>query len=453
LQEARRSLKAAEQKVQQMDAALTEAQADNERQQHALEQQREAQQQAAATSAANDERQHALEADLQQLRDENTRLAGALEEAAKTQQAGDTARQELAELAQRLEERELALKAARNEQAELIEALNAASAERETLQLSLSDQDSDQARLVDLENQLATLQHDQQAELLRHERQQQLLEEQLEQANALRSALEEEVARLTELIEDDANTDDGDVRAERDALQAELALRESEVEQLRGVLEEYVDQIRAAQTGGGDASEAEALRAELEMVREQAVRDVAHMREQLAAAERQQRRLQEADGREAVSHESMRQRIEELEGVVAERQRDLARAESARHMLEDELEDANTTVDTLRREAEHLREDADQAMLARREAENAREQLQKALEEHHAHVSEARDQDLRDDRLHATNKPIGMDSVAGGGRLVPALLGAGLVIAALEAATFATGNGEFFTLMLSMLGQ
>ena len=70
--------------------------------------------------------------------------------------------------------------------------------------------------------------------------------------------LEEEVERLTELIEEDAGTEDGDVRAERDALQAELALRESEVEQLRGVLEEYVDQIRAAQSGGGDAAEIEA---------------------------------------------------------------------------------------------------------------------------------------------------------------------------------------------------
>ena len=62
-----------------------------------------------------------------------------------------------------------------------------------------------------------------------------------------------------------------------------------------------------------------ALRAELEMVREQAIRDVAHMREQLALAETQQRRLHQADGREAISHESMRQRIEELESSLAER--------------------------------------------------------------------------------------------------------------------------------------
>jgi CRP-like cAMP-binding protein/chromosome segregation ATPase len=449
----RQARQAAEQQLETLTASLLESQSQSEEMQRAIDSLRDERDASLADRQSVADRQAGVEAELAQLRDKNTELVAALESAAQASNEGDGLRQELAAVTQKLEERELALSAAREEQAELIEALNTASADRETLQLSLNDNEAEQARLVDLENQVAELTRSQQRETLRHEQQRQLLEEQLDKDTALRAALEEEVARLTQLVEEDAETDDGDVRAERDELQAELVMRENEVEQLRGVIEEYVDHIRAAQSGGGDAGEIDALRAELEMVREQAIRDVAQMREQLATAERQQRRLQEADGREAVSHEAMRQKIEELEATVAERQRDLIQADSSRHMLEDQLEDANTKIDVMRREMEQMREDADQAVLARREAEVARSQLQDALAQYEANADEARTKDLRDDRLQGPTKPIGIDNVASGGRMVPLLLGAGLVIGALEAATFATGNGEFFTLLMRLLGS
>ena len=189
------------------------------------------------------------------------------------------------------------------------------------------------------------------------------------------------------------------------------------------------------------------------MVREQAVRDVAQMREQLAAAETQKRRLQQADEREAVSHEAMRQKIEELESTINERQRDLSQAEEAQHMLEDELEDNNRKLDELQRSLERAQTEADEAVFTRREAENAREQLQEALQRLQQDAEEVRATDLRDARLQMGKAPIGIDTVTGKGRWLSAVLGAGVVFAALEATSFATGNGELVSLLLRLAGQ
>ena len=195
---------------------------------------------------------------------------------------------------------------------------------------------------------------------------------------------------------------------EGDRLLAELAARDSEVEQLRDVIAAYVDQVRSGQPGEGESKEVATLRAELEMVREQAVRDLAQMREQLAAAETRKRRLQQADDREAISHEAMRQRIEALEASLGERQRELTEAEEARHMLEDGLEDANRQLDGVRRELERAQTEADESLYSRREAEKARNQLQQALQRLQDNAEEARVTDLRDDRLPlyiATDQP------------------------------------------------
>jgi chromosome segregation ATPase len=213
-----------------------------------------------------------------------------------------------------------------------------------------------------------------------------------------------------------------------------------------------VDQIRSAQSEDGDDSELSALRAELEMVREQAIRDVAQMREQLATAENQKRRLQQADGREAISHEAMRQRIEELESSLAERQRLLADADESRHMLEDAVEDVNQKFDDLSRELEKAQADADAALRGRREAEDAREQLQEALRRMQNDAEEAKVTDLRDDRLKASKRPIGIDSVAPPNRWLPGLLGAGLAIGVLEAISVLAGRGELFSMLLGLSG-
>jgi chromosome segregation protein len=361
-------------------------------------------------------------------------------------------------MSQRLEERELAVNAARAEQQELIEALNAASAELETLQLAVSDKDDEQARLVDLENQVAEALRTHENELLAHEQEQRQLREQLAEETDRRHTLQKEIDRLTALAEQgpsDAAGGDGELLSERDKLLAELAVRESEVDQLRNVIAEYVDQIRAAQSDDATGSDVAALRAELEMVREQAIRDVAQMREKLAAAETQQRRLQQADGREAISHEAMRQRIEGLESSLAERQRELGGAEKSRHELEDSLEDANRQLDELRRELDRARGEADDAVSSRREAESARKQLKEEIRRLQEDMEEAKITDLRDARLKATpsKRPIGIDSVAAPRRWLTGFLGAGVLLALLEALSIYSGRGELFTALLRLSGQ
>jgi len=466
-EQAAAALAQAQARVAELEQAIDAARTELETSQAALA---EARQQAAgrAESEAEFERLQTQAGELEDRLEEQARHAA--EELAAKQQELDTLhaatetaidaavaqlRDEITELAQRLEERELALTTAREQQSELIDALNAASAERETLQLAVGDKDDEEARLTDLENQVAAALREQQDELLAHQQAQQRLREQLAEEGERRRALQEEVDRLNGLIEslDEGGRDeDGAVRAERDSLATELALRESEVEQLRGVLEEYVDQIRAAQSGDGDASETAALRSELEMVREQAIRDVAQMREKLAAAETQNRRLQQADGREAISHEAMRQRIEGLESSLSERQRELADATDTRHVLEDSLEDVNRRIDDLRRELEQAQAEAVEAASMRREAENARDQLHEALRRLQDDAEEARVTDLRDERLQPGRRPIGGGNAVTR-RLAPGLIGAALLFGALEAVSIGAGKGELLSLLLRMSGQ
>lgn len=457
------------QQAEQVEQALLAERAEVERLQTQLREhdaQADADRTAAAAQAAEVERLGAALAGLQgQLEQRDADLAEREQQLARLSEQSDSDEQrhvqrhtELADLAQRLEERELALAAAREEQAELIDALNAASAEREALELKLSDRDDEQGRLVDLENQVAEALRSHQAELLAHEQLQGDLRAQVEAEVGRRRALQEEVERLTELIESDQAGDAqlAALRTDYDRIAADLASRESEVVRLRGVLEEYVDQIRAAQgDGDDDPGEVAALRAELEMVREQAIRDVAHMREQLANAETQRRRLQQADGREAISHESMRQKIDALEAALSERQREISIAEQTRQELEDRLEDANRQLDDAQQAGQQAQRDSEAAQQMRREAETARDQLQQTLAQVQADTAPTDGADLRDDRLQpGGRRPIGIDNLAGGRRRwVAALFGALLAVAALEAASILLGGGELVSLLLGVAGR
>ena len=417
-----------------------------------------------AQSREADERIAAAQTELEQVRvelesqraDKDSLAAQLASAQSGTEDAVLQLRAEIAELSQLLERRETALTTARGEQAELIEALNAASAERESLLMAMSDREQDQARLIDLENQVAEALRSHQSDLLAQEQEQQRLRDQLSEEHKRRDALQEEVDRLSALLDtmdEDHSASDSQLRTEQGSLRAELAQRESEVEQLRGVLKEYVDQIQAAQSTDDDVAEVSALRAELEMVREQAIRDVARMREQLAAAETQKRRMQQADGREAISHEAMRQRIEELESSLAERQRLLGEADESRHMIEDSMEDVNQKLDDLSRELEKAQTEAGEALRDRREAESAREQLQEALRRLQEDAEEAKVTDLRDDRLKASRRPIGIDSVAAPSRWLPGMVGAGLAIGLLEAVSILSGKGELVSALLRLSGQ
>jgi CRP-like cAMP-binding protein/chromosome segregation ATPase len=394
-----------------------------------------------------------METALDQLRAENDSLRSQLgEQASGGEQAIEGLRAELLDIKERLDEREHALATARAEQAELTEALNAASAERETLQLAVSGKGDEQARLIDLEKQVAEALRAHESELLSHEQQQHALRAQLEEEQDQRRVLRQEVDRLSSLLaQRDQSTEEQVLREQRDALLADVAMRDSEVEELRGVIAERAGQTRSGQPDD-DTPELIALRAELDMVRNRAIRDVAQMREQLAAAETQQRRLQQADGREAISYEAMRQRIETLESSLGERQRELTGAEKAQHMLEDGLEDVNRQLDEMRRELEKAQIEADEALASRREAEKARDQLQQALIRVQEDAEEAKVTDLRDERLQPSSRPIGMANVAKPRRWLAGLAGTTLLVLLLGAIAIVMGNDELLDVLLNQLG-
>jgi chromosome segregation ATPase len=308
--------------------------------------------------------------------------------------------------------------------------------------MQVSGHDSEQARLVDLENQLAELHRAHEKDVLSHEHEQQRLRGRLDAAAQQIEILQQEKDNAATV----SSGETGAISANEELL-AELAARESEVEQLRGVIEDYVSQFEQAKREHDGAAEIDALKAELEMVREQAVRDVADMREQLQRAQQQARRLSEAGGRELVSQEAMRQQIETLEASLGERQREISDAQAAQNMLEDEIEDAHRQLDQARRELEKAQADADEAMSVRREAESARSQLQEALVQTQRDAQQARVNDLRDDRLISAS-----GSAASGRGWVAALVGAVLAIVGLVGLTVATGNGELLNQFLKGLG-
>jgi chromosome segregation ATPase len=250
------------------------------------------------------------------------------------------------------------------------------------------------------------------------------------------------------------------LRAENESLRSQLGEQASGDEQaIEGLRAELLDikqrleeREHALATARAEQAELIALRAELEMVRDRAVRDVAEMREQLAAAESHLRRLQQADGREAISYEAMRQRIETLESSLGERQRELTGAEEARHMLEDGLEDVNRQLDEMRRELEKAQTEADTALASRREAERARDQLQQALVRLQEDAEEAKVADLRDERLRPSSRPIGMANVAKPRRWVAGLVGTALLVL-LGAIAIVMGNGELLDALSNQLTQ
>ena len=411
-----------EELAQQVEAAIAESE-----QQLAWQNERAALQQELTEARAEVARQLDLARELDAQLGALRRSVEAGQQAGAAATAAEEALQaELRRLAQRLEERELALSSARSGQAELIEALDLANTERESLQITLNGHEEALARIAELENELIESQRD-------HDATRQRLQALTAEAEAVQPGAAPESA-------DDVA-----------GLHAALAAREAEVAQLRGVIAEHVDRIRSAHDDDA-VSELEALRTELAMVREQAARDAAHMREQLAAAEMQKLRMHQADEREAISHEAMRQRIESLEASLAERQRDLQAAEEARHMLEDALEDANRHLDGARLEHDRALQDADAAVAGRREAEQARDQLKAALEKLQENAELVGATDLRDVRLSPQKTPLGFDSLGGARRWPAALIGLLLGAGGVAAWVVHSGNGRIFDPLRSWLG-
>lgn len=400
------------------------------------------------------DREQALRSELDKSNAGHDRLRGELDAAREEVQhltaAQEAWQQERDDLQTGFED-QLAQQAARVEGADdLVQACKALSDEVDELRVAQEDQQARAASVeADLQKQLETAQGE--------ARQQQLQTAELRERHERHELLEAAHAKLTgqhgdlQEVAGTAQREISYLKEEREALREQLASQQQEADRLRGVMEEYVEQIDANKLARGD-DEISALQLELAMVREQAVKDVAAMREELARNATALTRLQTSGGEEVVAHEAMRQEIGELRKSLQERQRELSGEEQARQMLEDALEDANAEIDDLRRKLDGMVVDVEEAQFGRREAEDARTQVQAVLYRHREEAEEARATDLRDERLRPDPGPLGLHGLgrigAATGWVLGPLVGAALVMGALEIWSFLNGHGELLQYLM-----
>ena len=153
---------------------------------------------------------------------------------------------------------------------------------------------------------------------------------------------------------------------------------------------------------------------------------------------------------QAILEESERQKqddfLESMEGQV----KGIKALEEANQLLEDQLEDANTEIDRLRRELERSLAESEEADYQRREAEKARKQLERTLYQIQEGARDAGQvTDLRDARMQRRPGVLGVDNVTRGpflkGMLLGVLGGSGLLLLVLEAISLFNGRGELFS--------
>lgn len=257
---------------------------------------------------------------------------------------------------------------------------------------------------------------------------------------ALREKAADEAKHLAKRVDE--------IQAEMAELTVERDDAKREAGDLRAVMERYASTIQAIQGMTSENEQVVSLQTELEMVREQANKDVERMRKDLAEARRQAARL--SDQQNSVELEMQRQDLESAQAALRERQRELDRADETRQSLEDALEDAHHELEGLRRQLAETSVDAEEAEYRRREEEQARERVQQELYKYQEDAEEAAAVDLRDERI-PRGRPLGMGQALGGisitNLIMGFLIGAGILVGGLEAFTYLTGKGELFTFL------
>ena len=153
---------------------------------------------------------------------------------------------------------------------------------------------------------------------------------------------------------------------------------------------------------------------------------------------------------QALLDESERQKQDDFLESMEGQAKGIKALEEAQQILEDQLEDANTEIDRLRRELDRAVVEAEEADYLRREAEKARKQLENTLYQIQEGVEEkTRITDLRDERMYRKPGVLGVDHVTRGpfvkGVVLGVLGGSGLLLLVLEILSLVNGRGELFS--------
>ncbi|MEJ1296220.1 MAG: SUMF1/EgtB/PvdO family nonheme iron enzyme [Candidatus Sedimenticola sp. (ex Thyasira tokunagai)] len=281
-----------------------------------------------------------------------------------------------------------------------------------------------------------------------------LLEGALAQASVLQS-------RLDEVVEEKA------------VVEQEAHRLSGEVEELRSIMQQYAEQIEAAQQGGG-AEEVTALQAELELVREQAEEDMAQLRQALESAEEElaakpaeleggssddqvvmlQLELEEARAKireseltgsvEATESEAVRQEMDSLQSSLDERRRELEKSRKDSLLLEERIEEGNSEIDRLKLALEASQDDMDEAEFSRNEAQEAKKQVEEALYKVQQKIESDRPVDgLTDERLAGKKQVLDIESTSPiKSLMVSGLVGAVAAFGLVEIFSIMSGGGE-----------
>lgn len=153
----------------------------------------------------------------------------------------------------------------------------------------------------------------------------------------------------------------------------------SEVAELRSVIEQYVGQIKSGFEGSAES----ALMTELDLVRKQAETDVARMREQIIALERE-------DTAGMAELDALRQQFESLQQSEHEQQNLLVDSESERQHLRQESEGQRAEIKQLQHALAMAREEMEKTETRQRDQLEVRKQLEASLDETLKELAELR---------------------------------------------------------------
>ncbi|TVO76998.1 SUMF1/EgtB/PvdO family nonheme iron enzyme [Sedimenticola selenatireducens] len=307
----------------------------------------------------------------------------------------------------------------------------------------------------------------------------------LEELAAAKMAAEEALARAEQ-----RKTSDSKGSVDVRALQAELATLNDALDEADHSYEQLNEEKLALEEALGRLQEQisepddealtqqseeviAALRAELELVREQAEADVSEMRAALKATEHngeqmkspvdsgaitalreelEQARLsikekELSSSADAAECEVLRQDIDKLKRSLDERSAELERARKEGLLLEEKTEERNSEIDRLKLALEAAQVDADEAQFKRDEALETRKQVEDALYKLQKQVESERPRDdLLDKRLASNAASYDTAPVSSGKRTFTGLVaGAVLAFAGAEALSILGGKGEIIS--------
>lgn len=283
------------------------------------------------------------------------------------------------------------------------------------------------------------------------------LEKQLAEKTGLIATYEEQKVgfenKLAALDASDATDNKVDEEKGRESEQQILSLEKEnadlarQADDLRAVVERYVEQIREAQVAEEKVA---SVQDEISLIKQQSEQEISELREKLAQVENT---LDSPDDQNSLEREALRQDYSNLQAMLEERQKELKQSDESRQLIEDELEDAHKEIDELRRKLDDIVVSAEESDYMRKEAEEARKHVESALYQIQEDVEEQKTEELRDDRFSRAGRPLDIERVTGGARastlLMGMMIGIAMFIGGVELLLFLLGKPEFFSLILS----